>query len=218
MGSVFKNPNEEQDGQFLSDEERRRGSGGSWTDSVYKPKASDRNNKVNNMIRILPAKAGSAATYYLRVAKHFIKHADRTEAFLCLKETLGQPCPACEIYEDKKKKDPKLASNFSPLIRGVFNVIDRTEDPKDAHVRIYESPIKGVCTKVVSLVRSKGPMSDIFDSPDENFKITKSGRDLVIIFNPKADPQDMYMVYPADLTPMSEDPKQVEWKKRPNKK
>ena len=216
MSEKFKKPDAEQDSGFIQDEESRSGgSGESIYDTQYKPEKSLKGKpQVINKIRILAAKGSSEGTYYLRIGRHFIKHNDRTEMFICPKETADEPCPACEAYADLKDKGDNSADKYKPQIRGVMNVLSRgigaeATNPDSTKVQLYFSPIQAICTRVVRLVRGQGPMSDIFDEFDDNFKVTKPGRDMILIYNPQADPQDMYMIYPGDLTPAGT-PKQVE--------
>jgi len=206
MSKLFKDPDIEQDSKFVEDEERRNKRRRPLFDE-YKPKPSTDRFQVENRIRILRARADSKGTYYLRIGRHFIKHNDYTEMFICPKETVGDPCPACEAYVDLKKKKSEHADKYKPQIRGVFNVINRNEE--NPHVQIYFSPMTTVCKRVVDLVRSGRSMSDIFDNIEDDFSISKPGRDLILIYKEKTSPGEMYSIYPFEKSPLG-DPKQVE--------
>lgn len=211
----FKKPDADQDSKFIEDEESRSGGPGeSLYDTQYKPKSGTSKDPINNKIRVLGAKGDSDGTYYLRIGRHFFKHDDRTEMFICPKETIGEPCPACEVYADLREKKDESADKYRPQIRGVMNVLDRgvvgkSFDLDSTKVQVYFAPIKAVCSRIVNLVHGQGPMADIFDEFDENFKVTKPGRDFILVFNKNADPGEMYMVYPVDMSPLGT-PEQVE--------
>ena len=204
-------PNYERDEKLLEGE-RRRSMSGDFAEKFWKPKPGD-----DNLIRILPARQNeSGATYHFTAGKHFIKHAEdgRTEAFICMRETYGQRCPACEKYLELVKVDKKAAAKYKVKRFGVFNVIDRTEE--DPHVRIYEAPRQAIWAKIVRLVTTRGRMSDILDEIEIDEKtgevrIIRPGRDLLIIFNPNAEPQGMYAIYPTDHEPLGTPEQIIQW-------
>ena len=204
-------PNYERDKKLLEGE-RRRSMSGDFAEKFWKPKPGD-----DNLIRILPARQNeSGATYHFTAGKHFIKHPEdsRTEAFICMRETYGQRCPACEKYFELVKVDKKAAAPYKVKRFGVFNVIDRTEE--DPHVRIYEAPRQAIWAKIVRLVTTRGRMSDILDEIEideetEEVNIISPGRDLLIIFNPNAEPQGMYAIYPTDHEPLGTPEQIVQW-------
>lgn len=199
----FDTPDLDKAKQSLADEEKR---GGGWNASFYKPQQG-----VENVIRILPAPGGSGADWHIKVAKHFVKHPDgASESFVCMKEMYGQACPACEEWHKLPKGDPGKA-NYSYRRSGVFNVIDRNEytawytggkSGEAPKVKLYEAPIQAVWYTIVQLVSARGRQSHIFDDYDENGNVKTPGRDWIIYFNPKLDPQSMYRLVPSDPCPL----------------
>lgn len=213
----FSQPDQEQDKKFLEDEAKRKGF--DWKNVFWKPKPDP----ADNVIRIMPARMGSGATYYLKVAKHFVNHGEKDyEAFICMEEMFGQPCPACErrkaLYdsiknekdETKKSEVKKSAARYGVKRLGVFNVIDRNayQDFKDGKldklpkVLLYEAPRKAIWERIVRNVASRGRTANIFDSYDEKGAVVKAGRDILVKFYPDSEPSTMYDVQyldPAEL-------------------
>lgn len=61
-------------------------------------------------------------------------------AFVCLRETFGKPCPICEYRGKLDKNDPddaKLIKQLTPQQRQLFNVIDLAN--RDKGVQIFDS-------------------------------------------------------------------------------
>jgi len=196
MSDLFSQPDYEKDDRAVRDEQRRS-KASAWKDIFWTPKEGD-----ENLIRILPARAGSGATYHLTAGKHFIKHGPEDwELLVCMKETYGKRCLCCEkFFELWKAGEKKAASRYRVRRVGVFNIIDRSvENPS---VKLYEAPRTAVWAEIVGLVAGRGRMSDIFDEFDEEGNIVKPGRDILIIYKPKAEPSAMYSVYPTDPTPL----------------
>lgn len=187
----FKRPDVDEDKELLKREDERSQKT-DWSETFWKPVSGE------NLIRILPARGNdSGATYHMIAGKHFIKHSDRTESFTCPKETFGEDCPACEKFLKLVKKGKKQEAARYRLKRiGVFNVIDRTEDKQV--VKLYESPRTAVWKKIVRIVTSKRNQAHILDEIGLKFKVVKPGRDIFIDFDPDAEPQGMYQVYPVD--------------------
>jgi len=151
-----------------------------WDKIFYKPVSGD-----ENLVRILPGIG--TARYHFKGGKHFIKHPDKKEMFVCNFETYGKPCPACEEFDrlDKLGKDDD-AKPFKPSVKGVFNVIDRTNPERG--VILWECPPVAVWERIIGLVKGKSKFNDLVGSVDDPL----AGRDVVVIYNPKATPQFMY--------------------------
>ena len=201
----FEKPDFEADKKRLDEEERRSGTR-DWSEIYWKPQPGD------NLIRILPAKVGSGTKdWHIVGASHFIKHADRIEAFTCMKDTYNKPCPACERFFElvMDKETKKEADRFRVTRYGVFNIIDRSEhEPK---VRLYRCPRKSVWHPVVQRVTSRGKMSNLFDEYDEKGKLVREGRDVLITYNPESDPSGMYRVQITDEEPLGTDESITKW-------
>ena len=234
----FVNPDAEQERKFLDEEASRKGF--DWSKVFWKPKPTTEEKEADNIIRILPARAGSGATYHARIGKHFIKHGEGdTESFICMAETYGKPCPVCErrdqIYAEARvtsksgERNPPLSREASAEVRllsvkrlGLFNVIDRIayQDFKDGKtkelpsVKIWEAPRKVCWEKIVRNVASKGRMSNLFDVYDESGAVVKPGRDVFIRFYPESDPGTMYDIQYIDPTPLGEPQEVEEWYKQ----
>ena len=186
----FRKPDVEEDQELLKKEDSR-GQRTDYSERFWKPEPGE------NLIRVLPARGETNASYHMIAGKHFIKHKDRIESFVCPKETFGEECPACEKFLELVKKGKKQEANRYRVKRiGVFNVIDRTEE--EPVVKLYEAPRKAVWHRVVKIVTSKRKQSHILDEINSKFEVTKPGRDIFIDFDPDADPQSMYTVYPTD--------------------
>jgi len=200
----FEGPDSEFDRAAL-DEESKRKSSIDWKTKYWRPKEG-----VECIIRILPAKKGSGAKYHLRAGKHFIKHFsdEKTEAFVCNKETYGETCCACDHYE-KLISDGKTeeARRYKPRRVGVFNVIDRSNEA--AGVKLYEGPVRAVWGVIVGLVASKGRMSNLFDEYAAGGELVRPGRDIVIQYDPRKLPSFMYKVFPLDQSPLGT-PEQIQ--------
>jgi len=172
--SKFKDDDE----KILSESERQEFD---WDSVYWKPKPG-----VENVIRILPGIKG--ANFHLRFGKHFIKHPDRTETFVCNQVTYGESCLACEermkLLEAGKREE---AAALAPQIRGVFNIVDYSDDNK---VKLWEAPPTAVWLYIVKIVRSNSRFSNIVGT-DEN---PLEGRDVIVYYDPDASPQNMYKI------------------------
>jgi hypothetical protein len=204
--SIFQPPDIDKDREALDDAKK----GAVDFDKIfYRPTSQEKLKKgEENIIRILPS-TNPKAGWHLRAAKHFVKHPDRTESFICMNETYGGECPACERMEELKSEgDKDEAAKWRPKRFGVFNVIDRM-NPQDGP-KIYECPVRAVWQKVVSLVVGQGRMSNIFDEYDKKGNVESEGRDILIVYNSNAHPQDMYAVMPMDPSPLSDEEEDVD--------
>jgi len=225
----FAAPDQEQDKQFLEQEAARKGF--DWKSVFWKPSPSKKGNDVDNVIRIMPARGESGATYHLKIGKHFIRHSDTDiETFICMAETYGKPCPACEkaaeIYaeakamdKDKGERHRKQVQKYALKRLGVFNVLDRLayqsykegKLEKLPKVLLWESPRKLCWERIVRNVSSRGRTWNLFDQYDEAGKVAKPGRDVLIKFYPEADPSTMYDVQYLDPTPLGTDEELTTW-------
>jgi len=134
----------------------------------------------------------------MKIGKHFIEHDDRTESFICMRETYGKDCPACEAYFRIRKEADKVAAKpYYPKLYGVFNIINRLEE--DPKVKLYEAPRTMVWKKIIFI--NKGSIK-VIDEFDEEGKYINEGRDIIILFTPKAEVHNMYVVYPGDKAPL----------------
>jgi len=199
----FLKPDTEKDQKVLDEESRKRGNGFS---NYWRPKPGE------NLIRILPAKSNEqGATYHLRAAKHFIRHADRIEMVVCSRETFGKRCPICEKYFELRKEKSKQADKYRPGTVGVFNIIDRMEE--DPEVQIYEAPYT-VWYRIIHTQAGHGRMSNVVDVIGENYKVEKPGRDVLIEFDPKAPPQQKYHVLFDAEEPLGTPEQIKKWEKQ----
>ena len=217
MAKMFDKPNAEEDARALADEGQR--GGGSLGEMFWRPVKN-----VENLIRVLPRRGGSKASWHMRVGKHFIQHGflpdgkKDTEGFICMKEIYGLPCPACDHFDELNKTDKKAAAPFRVRRSGVFYVVDRTayyafKEGKGPFpsVKLYEGPIKAVWETLIKLVNSKGRMSNIFDTFNEDGTIKTPGRDISLMFNPEATPQSMYRLQAVDPTPLGTKEECLKW-------
>jgi len=202
----FQQPDFDRDKRVVEDEERQS-SRTPWSEAYWKPTPGD-----ENLIRVLPAKM-LGVSYHMKAAKHFIKHVEdgKTESFVCMKEMYGKACPACEKYLELVNTDKPTAQKFKTKRVGIFNILDRNayfayrEHPKEKplpSVRLYEAPAKAIWLKIVSIVTGRGRLSNLFDEYDAAGNFVSPGRDILITFNPDAEPQSMYGVYPTDPSPL----------------
>jgi len=181
----FRGPkiSEEKDRKLLEDAQGRGRT--DWSEIFYKPKAGD-----ENLIRILPAVGPekSKATYHLKAGKHFITHTEdgRTEMFICNRETYQEPCPACEKWDKLVKEGEKTAGIYKPGIFGAFNIVDYTN--LEGGVKIWESPPVAVWEFIIGMVGGKSKFNNAVGTEENPLE----GRDIIIMFNPKAHPQHMY--------------------------
>lgn len=204
---MFDNPDVDFDKKALEEEESRRG-GIDWSTKYWKPSPDGK----ENLIRIMPAKRGGKFSYHMRIGKHFIKHEDRTEAFVCMKETYGLPCPACEnnakLYSEGKEEE---AGKFRVKRYGVFNIIDRKNEA--GGTKLYESPVQAVWKKIVGLIASRGRLSNLLDEYDDKGGVARQGRDISLTFNPNNHPQYMYEFYPCEPSALGTPEQIVSWTK-----
>ena len=152
-----------------------------WDKLYWKPVSGD-----ENLIRILPPIGG--ARYHFKGGKHFIKHSDgKTEMFICNEVTYQKPCPACEEEARLiKTGDTESAKAFAVQSKGVFNVIDRTN--LERGVIIWECPPVAVWERIIGIVKGKSKFRDLVGTDDNPLM----GRDVVVVYNPKATPQFKY--------------------------
>jgi hypothetical protein len=190
MSNLFSKPDYGKDEAELAKETRQQFK---LSEKMWKPEKD-----IENKIRILPARGGSDASYHMKIGKHFVEHPDRTESFICMRETYGKECPACEAYfRIREEADKKSAMPYYPKLYGVFNIINRLEEnPK---VKLYEAPRTMVWKKIIFI--NKGSIK-VIDEFDEEGKYVQEGRDIIILFSPKAEVHNMYVVYPGDKAPL----------------
>lgn len=227
----FSSPDNELDKKFLAAEANTAGF--DWKEVFFKPVPAKVNDDADNVIRILPARAGSGATYHMIAGKHFIKHGDNDiEQLVCMEETYGKPCPACQerkrIFEEDMKKSgtrkvsdtgKKAGSFWTPKKIGVFNVIDRLAylAYKDGHgdlpkVKLWESPRKLCWEKIVRNVASKGRTSNLFDVYDDKDVVIRAGRDILVKFYPDSNnPMTMYDIQYLDAVPLGDAEEVAKW-------
>ena len=190
MSNLFSKPDYGKDEAELAKESRQQFK---ISEKMWKPVKD-----IENKIRILPARGGSDASYYMKIGKHFVEHDDRKESFICMRETYGKDCPACEAYFRIRKEADKVAAKpYYPKLYGVFNIINRLED--DPKVKLYEAPRTMVWKKIIFI--NKGSIK-VIDEFDEEGKYVQEGRDIIILFSPKAEVHNMYVVYPGDKAPL----------------
>ena len=229
MNPKFASPDQGQDKKFLEEEARRKGF--DWKTIFWKPAPTNASQDVDNVVRLLPAREGSGATYHMKIGKHFIRHADNdVEAMICMEDTYGQPCPACDrrrqIYAAARERgdsrnltadEKKELAKFALKKLGVFNVVDRIayQDfragklDKLPKVLLWEAPRKLCWERIVRNVVSRGRTSNLFDEYDDKGAVTKAGRDVLIKFYPDSDPGAMYDVQYIEPIPLGE-PEEVE--------
>jgi len=215
--SLFGAVDHEKDEQLVKAEKSRMQGKKDWSEIYWRPTPH-----AENVIRILPAKAGTDASYHLKISKHFVRHADRTEQFTCMNEVYGEACPACEEWKkllkqsneksfskEEKKKILDEAKRFRPQRVGYFNIIVRGKDKPD--VMLYEAPMT-VWSKVVHVVASQGRMADIFDVfKNDKGEIETPGRDIIVLYDPDQNPQHRYNAYPTERCPMGTPEEVLRW-------
>ena len=170
-----------------------------WDKLYWKPVSGD-----ENLIRILPGIGG--ARYHFKGGKHFIKHPDRTEMFICNLDTYGKPCPACE--EEQRlidEGDADAAKGFKSQTKGVFNVIDRTNP--DRGVIIWECPPVAVWERIIGIVKGKSKFNNLVGTEEEPLM----GRDIVVTYNPKATPQFKYDLQFDAVSPLGRKKEVTAW-------
>jgi len=202
MKDYFKGSNEshEEDKKRV-DESRAKGQI-DWDALVWKPK------KGENKIRIFPSRkdSGSKVTFHLKAGKHFIQHDDRKEAFICNMVTHQKPCPACEMNAKlflEGRKDE--AARYRVQEFGAFNVIDRNDE--EAGVRIWECPPVAVWEFIIGVVTGGGDFDDVINTKEDFTK----GRDVVVMFDPTAPPQNKYHILFKELSPIGTDEQIEKW-------
>jgi len=237
--SLFAKPNLERDKELLEIEKERQSrgydsSGKFWRAVPKKDLKNDDTITEEVGIRILQAPGDvEGAEWNMTMGKHFIRHPDGgIEQFTCMKIVYGEDCEACAEYErrmevvkaekSKEKRDSLLkeANNYKPSRVGVFNVLgvkyvtyhkeEREERIVDDMVKIFQAPIS-LWTKIISIVSARGRSSDIFDVIDENGKITKAGRDIIVIYDKSQTPANKYNAVPTDYVPLGTLEQITEW-------
>ena len=152
-----------------------------WSLVYWKPKAN-----YENVIRILPGVG--KATYHLKFGKHFIKHSDKTESFVCNRETYQEACPACEEYDRLVKANDEDASRFKVQTRGTFNVVDYSDE--EAKVKLWEAPLVTGWLHIVKMVGSKSRFNNLVGTEENPLE----GRDIIVFYDPDAGAQQMYRI------------------------
>jgi len=154
-----------------------------------------------NLVRILPAK--DDGSFHLKIGRHFIRHEDSWEVFVCSLETYGKPCPACEKFNELHKTDKQVAAAFKPQIRGVFNAIDRNDI--EAGVKLWETAASQIWRKVIEWFKGNTKYNNIVGTVENPLE----GRDLNIIYKPDEDIANIYNIWPDNTTQLGT-PEQVE--------
>lgn len=154
-----------------------------------------------NLVRVLPAKGDGS--FHLKIGRHFIKHENGWEVFVCSYETYGKPCPACEEFNKLRKSDKQAAAAFKPQVRGVFNAIDRNDI--EAGVKLWETAASQVWRKVIEWFKSNTKYNNIVGTIEDPLE----GRDLNIIFKPDEDIANIYNIWPDNTTQLGS-PEEVE--------
>lgn len=199
MTEEFASPQGFRDDDEKELEKSQEGGRTDWSEKFWKPKSGD-----ENLIRILPAKG--KAKYHLKAGKHFIEHSDRVESFICNRATYQESCVACEEYDRLLKEEKKeAAAEYKSQVRGTFNIIDRTNE--EAGVKLWESPPVAVWEFIIGLVLGKSKMNNIAGAEDDPLQ----GRDLLILYYPKQQPQHMYKLLPDDTTPLGSKKDVAKW-------
>ena len=181
MTREFTGPEQHHDADERDWEKSQNQNRPDWDKMYWKPVSGD-----ENLIRILPGIGG--VRYHFKGGKHFIKHSDgKTEMFICNEVTYQKPCPACEEETRLiKNGEDDAAKGFAAQSKGVFNVIDRTN--LERGVLIWECPPVAVWERIIGIVKGKSKFHDLVGT-DEN---PLMGRDVVVVYNPKASPQFKY--------------------------
>jgi len=177
----FRGPgiSKEKDRKIMEDAQGRGRT--DWSEIFWKPNSGD-----ENLIRILPGVG--KATYHLKAGKHFIRHDEdgRTEMFICNRETYQEPCPACERWDKLLKEGEKTAGVYKPGVFGAFNIVDYTN--LEGGVKIWEAPPVAVWLFIIGIVDGKSKFNNAVGTEESPLE----GRDIIIMYNPKAHPQHMY--------------------------
>ena len=212
MGNdLFRRPDRDHDKTYLEGEERP-----GQRSEYFKP--APRSEKKENRIRLLPARADFKAgiTYYIAAGVHFVAVDDedrKAEKFTCMRVTYGEKCIMCEQL-DELKKDKDSAEEekrvFRPRQVGLLNIIDR--ENLDVGVQLWECPRASVLNKIIGIVAGGGRQSNLFDDYDEAGKLLP-GRDLLVTFDKKAKPQNMYFLTTDDPTVLGTAEQVAEWSK-----
>jgi len=166
-----------------------------WSAQYWKPKKGK-----DNQIRILP-QIGEAS-WHLKIGKHFVRHEDGTEVFVCPLMTHGSKCPACEKYNQLIKVDKKAAAEYRVTGYGVFNVIDR--DAEEDGVKSWEAPPSMVWRPVIEWQRGNGKFNNIVGTEENPLE----GRDLYVNYKPDETPANKYRIWP-DETSVLGTPEQI---------
>lgn len=236
--SLFAKPNLDHDQEVLKEEKERQSYDKDWSKLYWKPTPkhelrNDREVTEEVGIRILMAPGDvEGAHWYLKIAKHIIRHPDGWEQFTCMKEMYGEECVACDKYKeiveiaqkekDKTTKDKlyKQASNYKPQRFGIFNVVGvkyitthasgGTERIVDDKVKLFSSPIS-LWTRIVSIHSGRGRSSDFFDEFDEKGNITKPGRDIIVVYDKDQAPANRYNAIPTDYVELGSTEQIQDW-------
>jgi len=235
--SLFTKPNLDRDRELLEVEKERQSRGQDFTSRFWKAIAKEdlRNDDTITEevgIRILPA-TQEDAEYNITTARHFLRYGPTDfEQYTCMKIVYGEKCAGCEEYErrleiakaesgkEARKQLMEKANFYRPQRRGIFNVLGvkyttyhkegKTERVIDDTVKLFQSPIS-LWTKIISIVSSRGRSSDIFDDFDENGKITKPGRDIIVIYDKNQLPMNQYNAVPTDYVELGTQEQLEQW-------
>jgi len=194
----FGKPDLEKDKKLVDEEAKRTKNRDRDRGVYFKPQTTvEEGTEDRNWIRVLPSKNVEGAYWYLMIGKHFIRHSDRTEVFICPLETYGKPCPACEQFRKMKQENPKSkeADAYRVNKRVRFNIIHRKDT--DAGVQVYEAPRQYVGMKIITMASRGGSYGNLFDGTDKEGKEIL-GRDTIILFDKNAGPQNMYTIISTD--------------------
>jgi len=165
--------------------------------SVYwKPKEN-----ATSEIRIVPGKDG--ASFHCKAGKHFIRHDDMFEIFICSYETYGEKCPACEEFRRLKKAgDKKAASVYKPTVFGAFHIIDRAREENG--VQLWEAPGATVWGVILRLYTGEPKKFNTLIDPVK-------GRNIFVTYNKDADPKSKYTILLDEVSPLGNDEQIALW-------
>ena len=79
-------------------------------------------------------------TWYRREILVHKKIGTKEKNYICPR-TIGKPCPICE-YRTELMKDPdhddKEIQALKPQVKHLYNILDKTDDPKNEEIQIFE--------------------------------------------------------------------------------
>ncbi|MNW28087.1 hypothetical protein D3C74_48990 [compost metagenome] len=174
--------------KLVETQEKMKGSGGSGGDfSFWSPKDG------RNVIRILPAKPGTADDFYAEARVHY--NVGPNKKMVTCGKVARSSCAVCDfvdaLFKSGDKEDEKLAKRMKATSRYYFNVIDRSveEDSEDyGKVLVFGSGAT-IFTDILGIICDPD-YGDITDA-DEGYDIiiNKSGKGLDTEYKTNARPK-----------------------------